>query len=178
MNVEVFYEAWKTGNRALLLTGPIGSGKTSAVLALSAHLLGSGMALAGVASPRITEDGRTVGYRVRDLCTGEERLLCSWEPPGLPFGRFFFRSEALAFANEVLKRAAKEASVLVVDEVGPLELEGGGFAPGLHRARASQAFLVLTVRPRLLPHVAAWFGGKACIVPVGSSPPWEGHGLP
>ncbi|MCS7216451.1 MAG: DUF2478 domain-containing protein [Candidatus Bipolaricaulota bacterium] len=170
MNPELLWQAQRAGKRALLLHGPRGSGKTSAVLALSAALSARGAAFDGVASPRLLRDGQTVGYWVRHLRTGEERLLCSTEPPGLPYGRFFFRPEALAFANAVLARAAKEAAIVVVDEVGPLELQGGGFLPGLQACLSSQAFLVLTVRPALVAAVAAWFGEGALLVPVAGAP--------
>lgn len=161
MNAEFVLRAQRAGKRALLLSGPIGSGKTSAVLSLSAELLGMGVALDGVASPRILKNGKTVGYWVRRLPSGEERLLCALEPPGLPLGRFFFRPEALEFANTVLVRAAKEAEVVAIDEVGPLELAGGGFFPGLQACLSSNAFLILTVRPHLVPSVQGWFGAKA-----------------
>lgn len=145
------------GDRALLLTGPIGAGKTQAVLALAEDLRRRGLRVGGVASPRVLAGGETVGYRVRDLGSGEERPLCSREPPGIPFRRFFFSPEGLEFANQVLTEAA-EAEVVLVDEVGPLELGGGGFAPGLRAALRSRAFLVLTVRPSLLEEVRRWAG--------------------
>jgi nucleoside-triphosphatase THEP1 len=72
------------------------------------------------------------------------------------FRRFFFSQRALDFANSVLKEAAGKAEVVVVDEVGPLELSGRGFAPGLGICRESGAFLILTVRPHLLSPVKRW----------------------
>lgn len=72
------------------------------------------------------------------------------------FRRFFFSQRALDFGNAVLTEAAKRAEVIVVDEVGPLELSGRGFAPGLRLCRKSRAFLILTVRPHLLSAVRRW----------------------
>ncbi len=111
-----------------------------------------------MASPRVLAGGETVGSRVRNLGSGEERPLCSREPPGIPFRRFFFSPQGLEFVNQVLTRAAAEAEVIVVDEVGPLELGGGGFAPGLRALLRSRAFLVLTVRPSLVEEVRRWAG--------------------
>ncbi|MBC7222458.1 DUF2478 domain-containing protein [Candidatus Bipolaricaulota bacterium] len=155
---EAFFTAQKEGKRGLILTGPIGSGKTRSALALAQALSEKGIPLGGVLSPRVMVAGKTVGYLVRDLRSGKELLLCSQDPPGIRFRRYFFRPEALAFANEVLIKAAKEAEVVVVDEVGPLELSGGGFAPGLKACFASSAFLVLTVRPALVPEVLVQTG--------------------
>jgi hypothetical protein len=72
------------------------------------------------------------------------------------FRRFFFSQRALDFGSSVLKEAAGKAEVIVVDEVGPLELSGCGFAPGLGICRESGAFLILTVRPHLLSPVKRW----------------------
>lgn len=149
-------EAWRKGERALFITGAIGAGKTAAVLSLTEDLRRQGLNVAGVASPRVVSAGATVGYRVRDLVTGEERLLCADQPPGIPFRRFFFSPDGLTFANALLERAAREAEVMLVDEVGPLELSGGGFASGLDAARRSPALLVLTVRPSLVGELRTW----------------------
>lgn len=145
-----------TGGRALLVTGEIGAGKTRAALSLADDLQRHGLRVGGVASPRVLAAGQTLGYRVQDLATGEEHPLCRDRPPGIPFRRFFFSREGLAFANAALERAAREGEAIVVDEVGPLELGGGGFAPGLKAACESRAFLVLTVRPSLASEVRRW----------------------
>ncbi len=150
----------------MIVTGPIGSGKTTTVSSLAQELFGKGMEVAGVISPRILVAGETVGYRVRDLRTGEERVLCRRDPPGLLFRRYFFQPEALEFANLVLERAAKEAEVVVVDEVGPWELAGGGFAPGLRACLSSPAFLLLTVRPHLVAEVRKLGRGELSVVRV------------
>ena len=129
-----------------------------------------GLPVGGVASPRVLVAGKTVGYRVRDLATGEERPLCSVEPPGIPFRRFFFSPEGLASANAALARAVRTAEVIVADEVGPLELIGGGFTPGIRAALGSPAFLVFTVRPSLVDEVRAWASVAAPAIALDSPP--------
>ena len=256
-----FFQAQSAGKPALLLTGPIGSGKTQAASLLARILLEKGFSTAGVLSPRILRAGETVGYVVQDIRSGKTLPLCAtspaelfllmeavpsssepslqerttgfffpnplgpqggegnkenvpWGPPPQsllqkkgeqrehdeteaslfqncagttsveidhffaplgsdssrvpsPFGgegqgeifrfrRFFFSQRALDFANSVLKEAAGKAEAIVVDEVGPLELSGCGFAPGLRICRESGAFLILTVRPHLLSPVKRW----------------------
>ncbi|MBC7220055.1 DUF2478 domain-containing protein [Candidatus Bipolaricaulota bacterium] len=163
--------ARERGERGLLITGAIGAGKTEVVLSLAGELRRQGLGVAGVASPRVLVAEGTVGYQVRDLATGEERPLCSLDPPGIPFRRFFFSPEGLAFANAALERAAKAADVVVADEVGPLELSGGGFAPGIRTALKSPAFLVLTVRPSLADAVRRWANLPTAPVVTVAAPP-------
>ncbi len=174
-----FRRAWEEKRPALIISGPIGAGKTQASSALAARLAKEGLTVGGVVSPRMIRDGETVGYRVKDLRTGKELLLCAREPiPGereaFPFRRFFFSQKALDFANLVLREAAKEAEVMVVDEVGPLELSGRGFASGLWAAREGQAFLILTVRPHLLSEVGRWLNlGNASVFFLSAEEPHE-----
>lgn len=127
--------------------------------------------MAGIASPRVLAGGETVGYRVRDLVTGEERPLCSLAPPGIPFRRFFFSPDGLAFGNAALERAARETKVIVVDEVGPLELAGGGFSSGMRAALRSGAFLILTMRPSLVNKVRLWADVPTAPVVTLAAPP-------
>lgn len=152
--------------RAVMITGPIGSGKTRLVQSLAETLRAEGLPVEGIASPRILKEEETVGYKVVDLVTAEERVLCQDHPPGVPFRRFYFQPEALDFANRLLEKAAQEAEVIVVDEVGPLELEGGGFAPGLAAAIRSQALLILTVRPFLVDAVRSLLSAEVTVFPL------------
>jgi len=142
--------------RALIITGPIGSGKTRTIARLAAHLHSSGGKVGGVISPRVLERGATVGYLVRDVCTGKEHILCSNSPPGIKFRGYHFSPEGIAFANRALTRAASEAQIVVIDEVGPFELSGGGFAPGVMAVRKARVPLIFSVRPHLVGRVSDW----------------------
>ena len=144
--------------RAVIVTGGIGAGKTKTAGAMAAALRAAGQRVGGVISPRILRDGVTLGYRVRDLLTGKEAPLCSLDPPGIRFRRFYFSPEGLRFAREAILRAVREAQVLVVDEVGPWELRGGGFAPALEKALEMGNPLILTVRPHLVEVALKEFG--------------------
>ncbi len=142
----------------LIITGPIGSGKTQTVSGVAEELRAQSISVGGVVSPRVLEYGLTTGYIVRDLLSGEERRLCTENPPGIRFRRFYFSPTALEFANAAVARAGHEADVVVVDEVGPLELGGGGMAPGVQKVLHSGAFLIMCVRPWLVEEACLWAG--------------------
>lgn len=172
--LQAFERACESKKRGLIVTGPIGSGKTQTILALAENLKRKGIAVAGVVSPRLVQDGKTVGYLVQDLQSGRGASLCSLDPPGFRFRHFFFSPEALAFANAVLTQAARQAEVIVLDELGPLELSGGGFAPGLRLSLSSTAFLLLGVRPHLVEEVRRLDPGEFAVFSLPERPSSQG----
>lgn len=99
-----------------------------------------------------------MGYRVRDLGSGLEMPLCSLDPPGIRFRRFYFSPEGLRFAKEAILEARARSQIVVVDEVGPWELQGGGFYPALEGIGTDGNPLILTVRPHLREEVSRKLG--------------------
>lgn len=70
-------------------------------------------------------------------------------------GPFGFDSSGIRFGSEALSLdAVAQRDVVIVDEIGPLELQGGGWAPALHSLLTSYAgHLLLVVRPDILQQV-------------------------
>lgn len=113
-----------------------------------------------------------------DLATGEEVPL--EHPTGdeivVPVGRFLFRQAAFDWAIERIEQAvATGASGVVIDEVGPLEMGGGGFADLLDRLASDHPAVerILLVRTSLVHAVSERFGGESCIFdpPCNLPPP-------
>ena len=154
----------KESTRLALVTGDIGAGKTTAVGRVVALARARGYVCAGLWAPALVVDGRKTGIEAMDLSSGERRLLArmSLVATGEHLGRYNFCPDAIAWANEVLaEAAAARPDLLVVDEIGPLELErGGGLAPVLEllaTGRARRALVV--VRTWLLDALRARLPG-------------------
>ena len=115
-----------------ILTGPIHSGKTTLLKKVARELKEQKYRLEGFLSEAVWEKEETVGYDLFDL--KEEKSIPfirkTGEKEWQKIGSYFFIPQGLAEAEEIILRG-KEADILVVDEVGPLELSGKGFWPAL-----------------------------------------------
>jgi nucleoside-triphosphatase THEP1 len=134
-----------------LVTGEIGVGKTTVCRRALGLLRGQGVAARGVLSPaRLDASGAKIGIDAVDVATCERRELADYVPEGgETIGSYTFRQETLVWAIAQLKAAVAaprpggDAGLLVVDEIGPLELvHQGGFA----------AILEPLADPKRVPH--------------------------
>ncbi len=150
--------------RVILLTGPTHSGKTGA---LSATVRQPGVA--GLLAPDLPS-----GRILEDLESGEiERFQVHDESePFVEIGPYRFRYAAFEWANARLVAAAHSgARAIVIDEVGPLELRGGGLRRGLDAVLARESgAAVLVVRESLIAQVEALAGGAAEVATVETWP--------
>jgi len=115
-----------------ILTGPVGSGKTSFLERNLPSLRGRHPNLDGYLSLRVLAGGETAGYDLRDLrSAGRISLLRKrGEADGFRVGPYVLLPRGLAAAEAIIRRG-DPADLLIVDEVGPLELAGGGVWPAL-----------------------------------------------
>jgi nucleoside-triphosphatase THEP1 len=142
------------GARIMIITGPRDSGKTRTAAGLARAWKGQGVAVGGVVSEAVLSGRKKVRYEFRDLltdaCTPYAVLRPDPVPPGGP--AYEFLPDGLEFGcAAVLQGMDKPTSVLVIDEIGPLEMTGGGlWEPARKAASEFPGRVVLTVRPSLL----------------------------
>jgi len=124
--------------------------------AYAATCVAHGATVGGIASPAVFADGRRAGYDLLDLRTGALRELARIAAPGetATVGPYRFDDDAVQAGNAAISAAIAEGlPVVAVDEVGPLELAGGGWAPALVQVLAecdARTELVLVVRTGLV----------------------------
>jgi nucleoside-triphosphatase THEP1/energy-coupling factor transporter transmembrane protein EcfT len=157
----------RTAVRTVVVTGPPNGGKTAAVVRLAAALLDRGLSVAGFAQIGVIENGAKVGFRVREFESGVEAQLArvAGREDG-DFGtRFVFSSEGFDLGRRALGRAAP-GGVVIVDELGPVELRGDGHMPAVERAMSlpGLAGAVIVVRRSLVPSLLATLDATDAVV--------------
>jgi len=153
--------------RMVIVTGPTDGGKTEAVLALGERLQSGGVPVAGFVQIGERESGRKVGFKLRDIATGEEaELAVHAERKDGDFGtRFRFLDEGFQLGREALARV-QPGGVVIVDELGPVELRGAGHMPAVQRAIKAPAIAgaVVVVRRPLVPALLAALEASDAVV--------------
>ena len=141
----------------ILLTGAVGAGKTTTLMNLVRKWLQSGKDVRGIIAHRVMKQERVIGYDLEVIGRDVRLPLARKDGTGSErIGPFVFSDDALAGGRRALK-AAVMADIVVIDEFGPLELKGGGWAEEIKwLAQESNAILILVVREPLLEQVRAW----------------------
>jgi nucleoside-triphosphatase THEP1 len=146
-----FFE--KHQNSLVLVSGPSGSGKTTWCAGIVSQARDLGLSVGGILCPAVFERGKKVGIDQLDLSTGERRRLGvrSDEHANHTVGCWHMDASVLAWGNQIIT-GLKNEDVIIIDELGPLELEDGyGYQQALHlldEGRYHTAFVV--VRQSLL----------------------------
>jgi nucleoside-triphosphatase THEP1 len=153
----------------VILRGRTGSGKTTLAREVVTLLRQRGQTVAGILAPGLLEDGRRTGFDVVNLATGESTALAretaDVEGPHARWSRFAFSAEGLALGRRALGPDSEGADVVVVDEVGPFELAGGGWAASLDDlARNFHGAFLLVVRRAIVEAVLARWGPPDTVV--------------
>ncbi len=160
-----------------IISGEIGAGKTTLCTNLIKAFGDLGWQISGLRSPAIVEAGYKTGIAVENLASGEIRKLAV--EAAIPQGvvdepmHWAFDPEVLAWGNRVFKQVVP-TDLLVVDEIGPLEMkraEGWVNAlSALDSRKYRQAILVM--RPKLLSIAQArWPWGQTILIEeVGQVP--------
>jgi molybdenum cofactor guanylyltransferase len=139
----------------LLVLGERGSGKTSWCRKYIHWLRQCGSSVGGILSLAIEKQGHRVGFNALDLLTGEEVPFARLSPyrsfrGGEVVGDYTISRDGILFARGAIKRAVENrCDLVVIDEVGPLELCGKGLMPAVELALASPINVLIVVRSSL-----------------------------
>jgi nucleoside-triphosphatase len=130
----------------LAITGAPGVGKSTLIRRVLDRL---NCRSGGVLAQEVRLDGKRVGFELQDLATGEVGTLASVDGDGPRLGRYRVNLRDLERVGAMaVERAAEEAGLVVVDEVGPMELFSERFAKAMEAALESDKPTLVVVRAR------------------------------
>ena len=150
-----------------IVTGNVGEGKTQFLELLSAELQRNNIRAGGFLAPVVYERDVREGYDLLDIRTRQRVILCRRENKdgAQHVGPFYFYREGLEFGRRALAADATDAcSVIIMDEIGPLELRGNGWADVFREHLQSGKIVVVAMRSSLVERVRGYFGFTAAHV--------------
>jgi len=147
-----------------VIAGEVNEGKTTFARKLADELAKQNVEAEGFLSEGEFKTGQKIAFYLRNLKTGERKLLCTDEsqPGWAKTGRYYFDPQTLEYGNNLLK-SASENSAVIIDEVGPLESKHKqGWADGiLFLQTLPGCTQIWVVRKSLLPLVKDMFSVAA-----------------
>ena len=143
----------------IAVTGSPGIGK-STVVAKAAEKLADqpGFKIGGIQTAEIRKEGQREGFSIRDLATGKTGVLASVRGNGPRVGKSItstwktLKRSGLKRCNAL--RNALDCDLIVIDEVGPMELKSEAFVSAVEAVLESDK-PVLAVLHRLSSHQLA-----------------------
>ncbi len=151
-----------------ILTGKINQGKTSLTGQIVSRLKEEGVSVKGFLTMGNTNDSRRNAYFIKDIETGEQTELCSTladrQKPN--FGRFYFEENGFQKGCSLIEQSmAEPTDLVVIDELGPMEINDWGWAPAIEKvveSNSSAQFWV--VREKLIkPMMRKWNVGDVIV---------------
>ncbi len=143
----------------IIVTGEKGSGKSTMLNLLADRLKNEGFSIGGIIQPGIWKENKRYGFEILDLTSGRSMPLCSTDGPesGITAGPFRFFPEAVQFGTSALTAyGLLEKDVIILDEIGPLEINGMGWHDSLKSLSAQyNGVLIISLRPTLLEIVCS-----------------------
>lgn len=140
----------------IFLTGPPGVGKTTAIRLIARDLGRRGKKVGGMVSSEIRDAGGRVGFQLEDIATHKVGILAhSQEKPRDAFptvGKYYvnlFDIERIGAA--AIRNAVNMTDVIVIDEIGPMELKSKEFIAAVEFALDSEKDIIGTIH-RLCAH--------------------------
>ena len=132
------------------LTGLPGAGKTETVLRISAMLEEEDMVVGGMITEPVIERGERTGFYVQDLHSGEKKVFAHETIDSRQkVGKYGVDLMALEEVGvRAIQKAIEEADLIVIDEVGRMEVESPLFVEAVRDALDSEKPMILTLHKK------------------------------
>jgi len=136
-----------TLKRLIFVTGPPGVGKTSVLLRSVNGLKNRGYKIGGMISREVREGGVRVGFEIMDFSTGQRGWLAHInQPTGPKISKYRVNLTDLeAIGVSSILDAIRSADMIIVDEIGPMELFSSAFRDAVIQAAESDKPVLGTI---------------------------------
>jgi len=134
----------------IFVSGMPGVGKTTLILKVSEALKSRGWRIGGIITQEVRERGKRVGFKIIALDSGEEGIL-AWEGfNGPKVGKYGVNLKDLEeIGVKAVERAINDADLIIIDEIGAMELKSRKFGEIVEKALKSDKHLLAVVHRRL-----------------------------
>ena len=146
--------------KVFIVTGAVGEGKTAWLAKLEGLLKEKELKAGGILALRIMEEGKVIGYDITDIRTGDRTpFLRHTGDATVGVERFTMDPSGYRAGEKALDpHSNRSMNVVIVDEVGPLELRGEGWSEMIRGLiHETRALLILAVRKNLAGEVTQRF---------------------
>ena len=146
-----------------IITGETRSGKTTFLTGIIKLLQENNIQVGGIISQGYDNNGERYYFEIKDIATGEKTLLCDriYSKEKINTGRFYFYLEGIEFGKEIINNAVSNSDLIVIDEIGPLELKGKGWYEVIDNALKANKPMIWVVRKKVIDKVLnAWPGNN------------------
>lgn len=129
------------------ITGLPGSGRTELLLTLVDMLEAEGVKVGGVLTEAIEEEGKVTGFKMIDYMTKEEAVIASTRITSRArLDEFGIDLDSLGiFSVNAIKRGVFNADLVIIDEIGRIQLKSEYFNKAVLNALKSSKPLIMTI---------------------------------
>lgn len=127
------------GKRVILLTGSPGVGKTTVIAEVVRLIREAGYNVGGMISHEVRQAGIRVGFEIVDIASSKKGWLARVDQKSGPqVGKYLVNSIDLnEIGVQAILHAVEESDVIVIDEIGPMELFSEKFKDAAEMALSS-----------------------------------------
>jgi nucleoside-triphosphatase THEP1 len=171
--LDVFERTNINRSPVVIITGDIRQGKTTFLKKVTEELRRENINLAGFLSMGTDRNGERIGFNLIDLKTSVSTELCTVNPSEdwVRYGSFYFNPEGLKKGTEILDTNNLEgADVVVIDEIGPLELNDKGWNKSIESICNNMQLIQIWVVRRTITKqvIRKWKTGNVYIADIST----------
>jgi len=163
-------------SRVIIITGNIQEGKTTYLIEMLALLEKKNIKVDGFIAKGIHDENGRIGYDLEHILDGESCVYIrnKFSKGWVRYGKYYFNPKGEEFGKRILESIYSAGiDLLVIDEIGPVELKGRGWAEQVERLvnTSSNTQLWVVRKPLLKKVIRQWNIGDILVLDVSTDTP-------